>query len=258
MYDSNEEYPRPQSDPESDGLPEPADDDSNAYDEVTTSRAARAADGRDPAALPADREDGPDGLEEYGTGGPGGLRGEPIWRRLRRERPDVSPDSIPMDPDARLNEEADPDALDQVADDSLEVADDAVLPEGTHSVVSEFDEAVTGVPLSDRIGRLVQPDDGGFEDVDADEFARDAGSAGGGPSAEEEAVHEIRPDNQPGEDLPDDDARNDAVPLSRRRRQSPGHQGQGEVAPSNSSKISHVRVDSTPAMPCTSFEDEVA
>jgi hypothetical protein len=207
MSDSDEAYPRPLSDPESKGLPGTADDDSNAYDEVLT---PRAADGVDPAPLPQDREDGPEGLEEYGTGGDGGLRGEPIWRRLRREEPDVSPDGIAMDPDARLNEEADPDALDQVEEDSLELADDDPLPEGTHSVVSEYDEPVSGVPLSDRIGRLVQPDDGGFDDADADEFGFDAGAAGGGPSAEEEAIHPIRPDNRPGEDRGDPDARDDA------------------------------------------------
>src|ERR1700730_12323859 len=72
MSDSDEAYPRPLSDPESKGLPGTADDDSNAYDEVLT---PRAADGVDPAPLPQDREDGPEGLEEYGTGGDGGLRG---------------------------------------------------------------------------------------------------------------------------------------------------------------------------------------
>src|SRR4051794_41981765 len=46
------EYPSPLSDPESDGLPGVADDDSSAYDEVET---GREADGERPAALPGNR-----------------------------------------------------------------------------------------------------------------------------------------------------------------------------------------------------------
>jgi hypothetical protein len=210
MYDSEEAFPRPLSDPERQGLPDVADDDSNAYTEVYT---PRAADGRDPAPLPGDREDGPDGLEEWGTGGGEGLRGEALWRRLRREEPDVSADTIPMDPDGRLNEEADPDALNQAEDDSMQLADDSPIRPARRAETSVYDEAVSGVPMSNgfgRIGRLVQPDDGGFEDVDGDEYAYDAGAAGGGPSAEEEAVHIVRPDTERGEDRPDDDARDDA------------------------------------------------
>jgi hypothetical protein len=205
MQDSDDVYPRPLSDPEADGLPETADD-STADAEVFSSR---AADGNDPAPLPPDREDGPDGLEEYGTGGGEGLRGEALWRRLRREEPDVSADSVAIDPDARLAEEADPDQLDQLGDDSLNLAEDGWVRADLGDETSVYDRSIPGIPGRSRVGRLVQPDDGGFEDVDADEYAYDAGPAGGA-SAEEDAVHIIRPDTASGEDEPDDDTRDDA------------------------------------------------
>jgi hypothetical protein len=42
------------------------------------------------------------------------------------------------------------------------------------------------------VGRLVEPDEGVREDSEADAVAYDAGAAGGGPSAEEAAMHEVR------------------------------------------------------------------
>ena len=82
--DSFEAYRAPLSDPEAEGLPEVADPDSHAEEELDD---VRAADGRDPAAIPPDREDGPMALDEYGvsTGERGTL--EPLARKLRRERP---------------------------------------------------------------------------------------------------------------------------------------------------------------------------
>jgi hypothetical protein len=207
MNERDEPFPRPVSDPEADGLPEIADDDSNAYDEVGSER---IADGPDPYALPGDREDGPAGLDEFGTGGDGGLRGEAIWRRLRREEPDFSADGVRMDPDARLAEEADPDALGQVEEDSLQLAQDDPVSDGRDSETSVLDRAVSGVPQTSRVGRLVQPDEGDYFDTDPDEFAFEEGVAGGGISAEEAAVHLVRDDNMDDEDEPDDDARDDA------------------------------------------------
>ena len=207
MNEPDEAFPRPVSDPEADGLPETADDDSNAFDEA---RSERIADGPDPYPLPGDREDGPSGMDEFGTGGDGGLRGEALWRRLRREEPDFSPDGVRLDPDARLAEEADPDSLRQLEDDSMSLAQDGPVSDGLDSQASVLDRVVSGVPLTGRVGRLVQPDEGDYSDNDGDEFAYDAGISGGGTSAEEAAVHLIRPDNRDGEDEPDDDARDDA------------------------------------------------
>src|SRR5258706_14051606 len=88
MNEPDDAYPTPVSDPEADGLPETADDDSNAFDEA---RSERIADGPDPYPLPGDREDGPSGMDEFGTGGDGGLRGEALWRRLRGGGGEFSP-----------------------------------------------------------------------------------------------------------------------------------------------------------------------
>ncbi len=123
MTDS--EYPRPLSDPESDGLPGVADDDSTAYDEVET---GREADGARPAALPGNR-----GVPSEGHN---------LAQRLAEEEPEVSDAGSWSEP---------------------------------------------GRP----VGRLVDTDDGGFDDDDAEAVAWDAGAAGGGASAEELAVHEV-------------------------------------------------------------------
>ena len=47
--------------------------------------------------------------------------------------------------------------------------------------------------LYERAGRLVAPDEGAHTDQETDSVAYDAGSAGGGASAEELAIHETRP-----------------------------------------------------------------
>lgn len=201
---SDDAYPTPVSDPEADGLPEVADDDSQAYDQVLS---VRIADGLDPAPLPTDREDGPLALDEYGTRADVGLRGESLTRRLRRETAETS---LYLEPDARLAEEADPDALGQVSDDSMALAHDDPVRPWLDSGVSVFDRNVTGVPLLSRVGRLVRPDEGGLNDEETDEVAYDAGAAGGGASAEEAAMHVVRPDNEDGEDDPDEAAREDA------------------------------------------------
>jgi Family of unknown function (DUF5709) len=91
MTDSG--FPRPLSDPESDGLPGVADDDSNAFDEVDS---VRGADGPRPAALPGNR------------GVPS--EGHTLAQRLAEEEPDVSSDgrwSEPGRPIGRLVDTAD-------------------------------------------------------------------------------------------------------------------------------------------------------
>jgi Family of unknown function (DUF5709) len=128
MTDS--EYPRPLSDPESDGLPGVADDDSTAYDEVDT---GREADGDRPAALPGNR-----GVPH---------EGHTLSERLEEEEPEVSDAGRWSEP---------------------------------------------GRP----VGRLVDLDDGGFDDDEPDAVAFDAGASGGGASAEELAMHEASDENE--------------------------------------------------------------
>ena len=130
-------YPRAVSDPAADGIPEYADDDSTAYDDVNT---GREADGPNPAALPADREGGPLALDEFGTTAEEQRLGEPLEDRLAREEPDVT---VPA----------------------------------------------AGAGGAEPVGHLVRPDQGLTGDTDAEEFAIDAGFAGGGGSAEEQAMH---------------------------------------------------------------------
>jgi hypothetical protein len=160
------DYPRPVSDPEEQGIPETADADSTAYDDLDS---ARAASGPDPAALPADE---PVAVNDYGTTAAEQRRGEPLDARLAREEPDTAP-AYPAD--------------------QLEDADqDAVAPH-PDSGVSSFERIGADPETQGQVGRLVEPDEGAHPDTEADAVASDAGVAGGGPSAEERAMHEERP-----------------------------------------------------------------
>src|SRR6266511_2878671 len=60
----DDSYPRPVSDPAAGGIPEYADDDSTAKDDVDS---PPEADGPDPYPLPLDRDDGAQAIKEYGT-----------------------------------------------------------------------------------------------------------------------------------------------------------------------------------------------
>jgi hypothetical protein len=137
-------YPHPVSDPEAEGLPDVADDDSVADERANS---PRVADGPSPAALPADR---PQAIDRFGTTAAEQRAGESLDYKLAREEPNadspVSMYDIPGEP-------GDP-----------------------------------GAP----IGRLVEPDEGVREDDEKDMLAFDAGAAGGGPTAEEAAMHEVR------------------------------------------------------------------
>jgi len=101
----DDSYPKPVSDPAADGIPEYADDDSTAWDDVGS---PREADGPDPYPLPGDREDGPAAVDEYGTTPEEQRRGEPLDLRLSREEPDVSPDALGTVRDAELEDRPDP------------------------------------------------------------------------------------------------------------------------------------------------------
>jgi len=170
----DDQYPHPVSDPAAAGVPEYADDDSTAYDDVDS---PQAADGTGPATLPPDREDGPLAMDEYGTTAEEQRHGEPIDLRLAREEPDVS---------------ADP--AGEVPDDEVPPADDVPVDPHLDSAVSMYDRPEPGIPPSDRVGRLVAPDEGAHGDDEKDEVAVDAGAAGGGASAEETAIHPVPED----------------------------------------------------------------
>src|SRR6266545_2070140 len=74
----DDSYPRPVSDPAAGGIPEYADDDSTAKDDVDS---PREADGPDPYPLPLDRDDGAQAINEYGTTPDEQRRGEPAGHR---------------------------------------------------------------------------------------------------------------------------------------------------------------------------------
>jgi hypothetical protein len=208
-------------DPEAEGLPGYADDDSFADPERASNR---IADGPEPAALPADR---PVAVDDFGTTANEQRDGEPLEDRLRREEPDVtvaqrsSPAIDPVD-EAQAEWESDRgDELDRLETDRdagrdapsargvldpVEPADsfeelDEDPPQAEDSATAAAFEGLTPgidspVSLYDRdddgeVGRLVAPDEGAHGDDEKDEVAADRGVSGGGASAEELAIHEV-------------------------------------------------------------------
>jgi hypothetical protein len=95
------------------------------------------------------------GSEDKATTALGELEGETLEERMRQEEPEVWADA---------EEERDADIL---------------------------DGDVGGEVGSERTGRLVAPDQGLGEDVDAEMVAEDEGIDGAGASAEEAAMHTI-------------------------------------------------------------------
>lgn len=161
---ANDRYPDPHTDPAAAGIPEHADDDSDAD---PTPESSRQADGPAPSAQPLDREDPPVGLGQT----PADERvGESLAERAWQEEPDTTADpegEEPLDPVAEGA--ADPGLL-----STTEAAD--TLP-GTEEKVFE------------SVGRLVQSDEGVPVDPDNAVLARDAGPSAGASSAEEAAMH---------------------------------------------------------------------
>ncbi|WP_434741595.1 DUF5709 domain-containing protein [Micromonospora sp. SH-82] len=184
----DDEYPTPLSDPEAQGLPDTADDDSTAYDDVAT---GREADGPEPAQLPGDRM--PVAVDRFGTTPDEQLDGESLDSKLAREqyeRPADDPLAGPVDPDIA----AEADSEEAAAQAQLDA--DVMNPGPTsdpNSPVSLYDHGQLGSTADAQVGRLVEPDEGVRSDQDSDSVAYDAGSAGGGASAEELAIHETRP-----------------------------------------------------------------
>ena len=179
------DYPAEVTDPEASGLPDTADDDSSAYDEVES---PRWADGADPAALAGV---GPGGSNRFGDTAEEALQGESLDRRLRQEEPDVgAEDPIP----ARR------DPLDETVDSSEQRDLDADVwgqspTSDPNSPISLYDDGQLDGDSPRPVGRLVAPDEGGGFDDEEDSVAYDAGAAGGGASAEELAIHETNPPN---------------------------------------------------------------
>jgi hypothetical protein len=167
---------RPVSDPEAEGLPDTADDDSTAYDDVDS---ARIADGPDPAALPADH---PIASLDYGTTPREASTPEPLADRLAREEPDVTAE--PLDDPSSVEDVtgiSDVDVL-PASDDLSDLNADQILDSDEPGQFSGIDE--------DSPGRLVAPDEGAHVDDEGAAIATGAGAAGGGLSAEEAAIHE--------------------------------------------------------------------
>jgi len=177
----DDDFPTPVSDPEAEGLPGTADDDSTAYDDVDS---GRVADGPDPAALPADA---PQAVDRFGTTAQEQLDGGSLDDRLAREVPDVPLDDplAPLDPGVPDEDSA------ARAQFDADVATPSPEPD-LDSPVSMYDRPLDGT-TGGPVGRLVEPDQGFLSDTEADAIATDAGAAGGGASAEELAIHETRP-----------------------------------------------------------------
>lgn len=105
----------------------------------------------DPQDEPAVPLDRPIAVDDYGTTALEEAEGEPLSLRLSRELPDMN---------------------------QVTAADDA------------GDDVAEPFPGPDeRVGRLVQPDEGAHGDTEADEVATSVGTDLGGFSAEERAMH---------------------------------------------------------------------
>lgn len=184
----DESYPARISDPANDGIPEYADDDSTAYDDVD---GPRVADGREPWPLPPDRDAGPLALDDIATTPEGQRRGSPLDERLAAEEPEVSEDDVPM-PGSALADEATSERQEASTGRDVEVLDNALVRStDSESPVSTYDQEGLDPLAEGQVGRLVRPDEGAHPDVETDEVARDAGASGGGPGAEEQAMHTI-------------------------------------------------------------------
>jgi hypothetical protein len=190
----DESYPAPVSDPASNGIPEYADDDSTAYDDVDS---PRTADGPSPWPLPPDREDGPLGLDDVATTAEGQRQGSSLDDRLAAEEPDVGEDDLPT-PGSALGDEVTTEAQEATEGRDVEVLDgDAAQWADPDSPVSTYDREGLDPLEEGRVGRLVEPDEGAHPDAERDEVARDYGASGGGAGPEELAMHEI-PDRDRG------------------------------------------------------------
>lgn len=185
-FDSD--FPRPIADLEAEGLPDVADDDSTARDDIDT---GRWADGIDPPeTLPNDR---PQALSFVGSTAEEQRHGETLDDKLAREQGDTTIDNAwaaPVDP--TLADEAHSEQAARQAQFDDDVMNDGPVSD-PRSPVSLYDHGRLGDGEARPIGRLVEPDEGARPDDEPDAVATDAGAAGGGASAEELAMHETEP-----------------------------------------------------------------
>ncbi len=184
----DESYPARTSDPANDGIPEYADDDSTAYDDVDS---PRVADGLDPWPIPRDRDEGPLGLDDVATTPEGQRRGSSLDERLAAEEPEVGEEDVPT-PGSELADEATSEAQEATTGQDVEVLDgDPLGASNPRAQASTYDREGLDPLAEGRVGRLAQPDQGALTDEETDEIAQDAGAAGGGAGVEEQALHEI-------------------------------------------------------------------
>jgi uncharacterized protein DUF5709 len=187
-----DEFPHPVSDPEAEGLPGTADDDSSAWDDVDS---PRVADGPEPGILPRDREDGPLAMDRFGTTPEEQRVGESFDRKLDREVPDPALEGLGSRPDTVPSPIA-AEAFDLDPSDGLDVVDQGTALENEDPVDPHLDSKVSmydnGVGAAGgTVGRLVEPDEGLGPDTERDAVATDVGASGGGASAEEVAMHQL-------------------------------------------------------------------
>ena len=176
----DDDYPSEVTDPEASGLPDTADDDSTAYDEVDS---PRWADGPDPAALAGV---GPGGSNRFGDTAEEQRQGESLDDRLRQETPDVGAED-PLPPRRDPIDETIDDPERQQLDADVWGASPTSDPD---SPVSLYDDGQLDADDPQPVGRLVEPDEGYGYDNEPDSVAYDAGASGGGASAEEAAMHQ--------------------------------------------------------------------
>ncbi|HET6480008.1 MAG TPA: DUF5709 domain-containing protein [Actinoplanes sp.] len=177
------DYPAEVSDPEASGLPDTADADSSAYDEVESTR---WADGPDPAALAGV---GPGGSNRFGDTAEEAVEGESLDYRLSQEEPDFgAEDPIPV----RHNPIDETIGSSEQRDFDADVWGESPTSD-PKSQISLYDDGQLDSDDPQTVGRLVAPDEGyGFDD-ETDSVGYDAGASGGGATAEELAIHETNP-----------------------------------------------------------------
>jgi len=178
----------------SEGLPEIADADSYAD--------GRHESRRDPyenASLPTDREDGPLGLDEYGTSPDERERKENLSARLNRERPDF--DRLdPDENDPRLAQDWRSDS--RLDEETRELAEEEPVDPHLGSQVSVYDRPLHGVGSPAALGETHHSDTPwvgaqlerpgvAYRSSEADEIAFEDGPSLGGLGGEEIAVHEM-------------------------------------------------------------------
>ncbi|MFT4085995.1 MAG: DUF5709 domain-containing protein [Gordonia sp. (in: high G+C Gram-positive bacteria)] len=82
----------------------------------------------------------------------------------------------------------------RLSEEEPDVGDADSLADGGDAASDDADYPSSGEVGDRRSGRLIAPDEGEYQDVDAQLLGSDAGVDGAGASAEEAAVHVIEPD----------------------------------------------------------------